>query len=530
MRTWLITINRQFHSAKLKYELRIGFTAKVLLIFPYFYYFSTIIANYISFIDYYSHFSRIHIYKNIADFKEFYYLNNVVPPNIAMDVLVGFLTQIMPINNAGWIFCNLLIITQIAGIYALNRSLYESQDLYFSPLISCIFTYNWVMSMGFLSYILALNIMLIVFSAWLKVRGKSWIISQPIGAVAGIILLFSHVIVFWIYALVVLTYEAHDAFQYLTHSKRQFVVGLLRGVMAFFLPLLLFILVFGFGENAEPVIWGSGLATRKVASIINTFSDGVSPLRINLVGTAILGFLAIGMGHFLIHRKMVLPVIVVSIVFLISPLAVAGGHHFDERLPLAILLLMIGSLRIEFSRKYVRWAFLSVLLVLLAIRSSYLVKYYLAFDAEVRQLSVAFAQLEPRSVLGVAIDQTSTNFAQTAQGRRFWHIGGLASVQAPVFVTTIHAISSQHTIVVQPPYKPLYLAQDTLPWKVSTDTDLERIILHYRDLVNLIPHRSSDRSLKPYLLLLHPATLAERTLQHGDLLFRSDNTLLVRLR
>ena len=180
------------------------------------------------------------------------------------------------------------------------------------------------------------------------------------------------------------------------------------------------------------------------------------------------------------------------------------------------------------------------MLVLLAIQSRSLGPYYVEFDAEVRQLAGAFAQLEPQSILGVALDRTRTNLAPTTPGRRvwdsgtlrrrFWHIAALAAVHAPVFVTTTHAIALQHTIIVQPPYYPLYVTQGNLPWKVSTDTELEEILLQYSEVVNLIPNRSRGSGVNLYLLLLHPATLAERTLQHGDLLFRSENALLVRLR
>jgi hypothetical protein len=170
------------------------------------------------------------------------------------------------------------------------------------------------------------------------------------------------------------------------------------------------------------------------------------------------------------------------------------------------------------------------LVAFLTIRSVALSKEFMRFDEEVQRDSLLFNQIEPKSVVAVAIDATNPEFLRSPLARAFQHVASLAALHAPVFVGTTHAIPSQDTIVVRgSPFSDLYDWQRQLPIEVGSAEELNSMITRYHKIMEEKPGSSQTSRRKLYLLLLEPYTMAETAGIYHSIVGRTKSVLLIRL-
>src|SRR5690348_14248958 len=91
-------------------------------------------------------------------------------PNLAIDLVVPVLAQIMPLELAGKLFVALSMSLPVIGTVTLHRALHGRVGLW--PLFALLFVYNVVLWYGFLNYLFALGVALLAFSAW--VASERW--------------------------------------------------------------------------------------------------------------------------------------------------------------------------------------------------------------------------------------------------------------------------------------------------------------------------------------------------------------------
>ena len=73
-----------------------------------------------------------------------------------MDVIVPLLARVFPLELAGAIFCALVLLSTAPAVSLLHYALHGKLSLW--PLVSVLFAYNFVFYMGWLNYLLGVNL------------------------------------------------------------------------------------------------------------------------------------------------------------------------------------------------------------------------------------------------------------------------------------------------------------------------------------------------------------------------------------
>jgi hypothetical protein len=479
------------------------------------------------FLDYYSHLTRIHIIAQLAQFEPFYRLNPTIPPNVAMDAILSGLTRLMPLPAAGWLFLVVTLVLQIGGVFVLNRRLFGPQATPAGPMIACVLVYNWVLSMGFLNYLFGIGLMLWLIAAWLAVRSRGWLPALGFGSVAGLLLLFTHAMAFALYAVIIGAWELQAAFEAFRRDRRNPLPTLLKGALPFLPALLLLAFLFKPEAEAEPPTWGTPFILQKVKAFVYALDSVSSSPILSGVGLALLVIVLAMTARMRLHRGVILPLAALVLVVLVAPRTLGGAANLDERLPVAIAFLGLAALRVEFRKSWGSTAFLGVLLVFAAWRSTDLILDFRNFRGHIQAAVNSFAGIEPGSIVAVAADQTSPDFSLHIRERRLWHISATAALHAPIFVATTHAMPSQHTIVVQPAFLPLYREQANMPWVVGTPHALRCTIYRYRQVATSAA--GTPIGTTRYLVLLSPSVLAQAADRFGTVVEKTPDLLLIRI-
>ncbi|MGD8309662.1 MAG: hypothetical protein PVG98_09465, partial [Chromatiales bacterium] len=125
-------------------------------------------ATYPPLLDYPFHLARVHVlaeWSEVPWFHQAYRPGSFFLPNVGWDTLMLGLSAVLPLDVAGRVFIALVFLLILSGCAFLNWSLYRRLTLW--PLVCSIFVYNWILLLGFLSYLLGLGVMLWGVGAWI---------------------------------------------------------------------------------------------------------------------------------------------------------------------------------------------------------------------------------------------------------------------------------------------------------------------------------------------------------------------------
>ncbi|HKX07161.1 MAG TPA: hypothetical protein VJN67_03175 [Stellaceae bacterium] len=319
-------------------------------------------------VDYPNHLARMWILAQNGALPELasnYSVDWRVLPDLAMDLVVPPLTQILPLEIAGRIFIALTLLSLLAGTVVLHRTLQGRVG--FWPLAALLFLYNAAVFWGFLSCLFGIGIFLLAFSGW--VASRHWR-SAPRIALFGTVataLFFLHLFAFCLYGLAVGSYECGlrlaarerplRGFLRLCATSLQFVPGLALWIAS--LP------------KAGPRYMEYGDLGAKVYAVQAPFTFGPQAIALDKVFLIFcLGFTAtaIAARALRLAPEMRLTLSAMILAAAAMPNWASGSWLADIRLPVALPFVLIASTRVEVARLRAAGWFAAVALVLLGVR------------------------------------------------------------------------------------------------------------------------------------------------------------------
>jgi hypothetical protein len=132
-------------------------------------------------------------------------------PNMAMDLVVPALAQVLPLTVAGKLFIVLAMLLPPAGVVALHRSWFGTRTWW--PWISVVAAVNACLVLGFLNYLVGLGLALLG-AAWhartggRRGDGAATARMAAVGVAWGVACLLSHIFAFGVLVLLMLSTEA----------------------------------------------------------------------------------------------------------------------------------------------------------------------------------------------------------------------------------------------------------------------------------------------------------------------------------
>ena len=165
-------------------------------------------------VDYPNHLARMWILVNDAAIPELarnYIVSWRILPDMAMDLVVPALAQVMTVVEAGRVFVMLTMVGLVAGTITLYRTLHGRFAIW--PIWSVLFVYNAVLFWGFLSCLFASAVYLFAFSGWIASRNWRLLPRILVFSAVATALFLLHAFAFGLYGLSVASYELARRFE-----------------------------------------------------------------------------------------------------------------------------------------------------------------------------------------------------------------------------------------------------------------------------------------------------------------------------
>jgi hypothetical protein len=327
-------------------------------------------------------------------------------PYQAADMLYVPLTRIMSIYNAGRIVIIIIIFLWLLTPMIVYRVIWGHYSAW--PLFSALVVYNGNLTWGFEDYLLSAPFSILAFllwTAWGRRASKAHFVLFTGIATA---LYFAHVMAFALLGLLVFSYEAGKLFQTTniatgTAVKRLVLCGLpfSVGTMLFFLLILESQIRVG----SRSVFGGLVDRLQVFSSPVMEFGSGatIAMSGISLVVLILILFSGCRLKGWLKLFSPMVPVLaVLAVVALLVPTISFGVYLTQIRIPVVLVVLLIGATHWEGVSSKVVWLFIAFIGVFLVTGSIVRAGSWRANEQEVKEIIAAFHRLNRGARLLVA--------------------------------------------------------------------------------------------------------------------------------
>lgn len=461
--------------------------------------------------DWVNHLARMHVIAvGAADpyLSAFYAINWQLIPNLAMDVLVPPLARVIGVVPAGQVFMAATILLLASGPFAVHAALYQRLNPF--PLVVFLFVYNDIFLVGLANYLFGVGLAVWGLAGWIWLRNRPVVLRIAVSAlfVAGTYV--SHLYAAGIYGLAILAYELDVWLQRGRPLDRRLMGDVLMiGVP--FLPALPLLAASATWGLAGDYMWDLHGKVDAVLMVFSSYSD----LADVIIATALAIGFVVAWRHGLIrfHRLAGVFLILAGAVFLIMPMMLFGSYMADQRMPVAIILVLVGFGRLEACEASVRTAFLALVIACSAVRIGDVAIHWVRLTRVYDDFRRAFTTIPVGSKILVAEadDPEGWNDFRDAIS----HAACLAMIDRSALVSRAFTVPGKQIMTVRPAFHDRVDTEDGEPPTISRL--LAATMPHYGDTGNywdkwrekhdyvavLYTGKAADNPNPDYLTLVH---------------------------
>jgi hypothetical protein len=453
-----------------------------------------VLASHVPLIDYPFHLARMAILDRHGDdafLQGIYAVHLHAVPNVAMDLVVLGLAKILPVEVASRAFIGISFALTLSGVAALGRVLHGGTSLP-TLVLGAALLHNWIFLFGFLNYLFGLGVLLWATAVWIATETRPLWSRIALGLPFALVLYFSHLVAFALFCLVLAGLGVQRALR-----QRRLEVGVLArettaALGACFLPMVLFVFFSPTSADAAGGFVFQTFASKAKSMLLTPLSASIAADAILFLGLGAATLLVLLRGRIRFSGTTLGALVAVLLAFLSAPVGTSAGHHLDDRIPLALLLLAVGSLGLQLPTGVLGRLTAVALLVALGGRMIVVTHDWRRWDQEFAEARAAFAALEPASVVYVATAEgppTSGGVLARYDHLRppERHLGSYAALQPGVFVPMVYAHPQLQPISVRPELVPVAELQGFDPLPVPTPQDLHALVERIRIATTLAP-------------------------------------------
>jgi hypothetical protein len=409
--------------------------------------------------DYVNHLARMHVISVVANdpmLAQFYQIEWLMIPNLAMDLIVPLLSKFMTVYRAGQVFTVLIFVLLMSGTLALNRALFGRWSV--SPLAAFPLLYNHVFLVGTMNYLFGVGIALWAMAAWVALRERPYWLRAPVSALFVGALFFCHLFDVGIYGIGLLAFELTRLIERRRWPRWRETADFCAAGLPFLpiVPLLLRSPTFGLArENYwEPLGKLDGLIYA-----IQVYSDVVTVALLAIAVVALIWAVRHGVMRF--HPLGWALLAVGGLTYLVMPRVLFATYLADQRLPIALAFMLVGCLYLETRHRMVRRGFIAMLFVLLALR-------VIEVDASWAELSrgtLEFRDSVRRITRGSKILVAYADRAAGDEVRDLGlvHAACVAMIERSSMVTTAFTVVGKQVLRVKPEFRDRVDTEDGTP-------------------------------------------------------------------
>jgi len=415
-------------------------------------------------VDYPNHLARFSL---LASGGNSFYAAQWTPlPNLAGDLLVPLLAQLMPLERAGKLFLVAMFALFVGGAVWLNRSATGYWRLW--PLLSVALLYNRSFLWGFTNYLFGLGVALCGAALWLQLeKARTWL-RLLVSSVVALICYFSHIAAFGVYALIILGLETAPAIGELrARAGMAFWRRTAVGAAQFLIPAVLLIAWW----HSAPSGVSYGRMWRKVDTLFSVFDNYSRPFDIGCFALFLMLFAGLAWHRRLNLSQRLIPALAILFAaYILLPAQLMSGSGADHRIAVGLFVLLIAATGPRFpSRRFAR-ALGIIIIAVLAARFTIIEATWLRAD-RVYSADLAGIDALPReSKVAVAFPPDGVNFNAIP----VLHLPTLAIERRDAFVPTLFAYPAQQPVTIKEPYDRLVdTVPPTLLWSAFMSSDAQ---------------------------------------------------------
>ena len=408
--------------------------------------------------DYVNHLARIHVLVNWDSsqfLQEYYTIEWAALPNMAMDLILPSVVPHLGLEPSAKIFTVLTLLVLAGGTLYLHFTLHERLSFY--PFILFFFLYNSNFLFGFLNYLFSVGVFLFLFAYWIRLRASSWGLRLLTFGVAIAVLYHLHLYGLALYGVVVCSYELSRSWQGLRRGEG-FSFKDWSVTLGQFLPVPIIFFFFSstpglMQDTTMYNIIDIGHYLQKLRILFEIFDNYQFELDIL---TALLLTLLLVLG--VVLRRIVfapntlLPLCILSVLFLVMPRTVFGSWAADGKFSIAIALFCVAATDWRLRSQMLRRALVVSLLALFALRMAVISETWLRYDQDYAQYRSIINDLPEGTKLSAAIarDDDREKIRPVLE-----HIWNYVIIDRDGFFPTFFATVGKQPVNLAAPYQAL---------------------------------------------------------------------------
>jgi len=459
-------------------------------------------------LDYPWHLARIYILDNWQQsetLQHWYDIRSFLLPNIGIDIVALSLSKIFSVDLAGRIVIFLIFALLVSGTMTIFRAVHGYYSLW--PIVSVLFLFNTIFIFGFLNYLLGIGLFLWAIGIWVLINNFNPYLRFIVGTVLTTILFFCHIVALGLYAVTIAAYEWQRSCSTIRRSERAADRDLFIGAAIFFVPYVLYVISSTSDHAVSRIVYLQPWLSEKLSTFFmslltrNWIID--APMLV-LLGLFFVGIRPLRCIH--IARSMYFPITLVLITYFVMPYyGLLTGAYIDTRIPIAIVLLIIGCSQLTVKRKLWQRVAQYGLFGFLIIQSVFLSYDWHQYNAIIKEFTMAFSRLPTGAIMFVV---SGASEPTPVGDRHQWqppilHLGSLATLQKNVFVPVTWAHRSKQPIAVSKRYEAIKAFQGNSPVEINTAEKFSDFISHAIALTNRVDFPAGSA----FLLVIDPENI-----------------------
>ena len=413
--------------------------------------------------DYVNHLARMHVIavRGHDPFLDaFYSIDWQLIPNLAMDLIVPVLARVMDVYRAGQVFAAMTVLAIVTGPMAVHRALYGRFNAF--PMVVFVVVYNGIFLFGMMNFLLGVGLAMWGLAVWIGLRERAIAARMAVSAAFCVVLFVCHLYAVGLYGLAIGSYELWEWGRRRFRFDRRLVVELAVLIVPVLplVPLLMgsstWGLVADYSWNPESKIDG-------LALVFRTYHDTHD---LTVMG---LGFLAVAYG---MHRGLLsvhgafFPLAVFGfLVFMAMPYTLFGSEMADQRMPVSLLLMLIGFVHLDPEDKWSKAGFLMLVVGFAVVRVGDVTLQWSRIGRIYDEVRASVADLPKGAKILVA--HADDPRGSQAELDAISHAPCLAMIERSALVSTAFTVKGKQIMSVRPAFHAQVDTADGEPPRVS---------------------------------------------------------------
>jgi hypothetical protein len=401
-------------------------------------------------LDYPNHLARMHVIAAIgrdADLSRFYEIEWQIIPNLMMDMIVPLLQPAFGLYRAGQGFMLITIALIMSGVLALNRAMFGKWSLL--PLAAAPLLYNGIFILGLMNYMFGIGLAIWGLAVWIWLRERALPQRLAASALVGLALFFCHLFAVGIYGLGLLAIESWRLWTKRDRPLAARIAEFLAAGLPFVPVLALLLLSPTWGLSGENH-WDEEGKLDGLLAVIETYSDAVDWTLLAIAAAAVAW--AVRRRALRLHPIGWIILALGGIVYLAMPTILFSTYLADQRLPIALVFMIMSFAQLELRSRAQQAVLLGLLGFLLIVRIAEVSLTWTDLSRDTLALRDSVKRIEPRGSR-VLVAQADARDDDEARDYGLAHAACLAVIERSALVSTVFTEAGKQIIHARLPYR-----------------------------------------------------------------------------